>query len=273
MGTTAGTECEGAGEGRHLQRSQQFRGCVRGRQWRHQSIAGVEGPVLDLAECALEGTHNAENLMAAWLVGRAMKLLPAEMVPVLQTLEPASTVVSSWRSGGCALLQRPKLPMHALVSALRSCRRQSSSPECLAHCRRARQGDGLSGGGFSGGTGQGAWLIELRLQKFSLPEPFCALQLAADLIEAIAEAGRNAAPRCCCCAACASFDIFDSYQHRGNQSEPPTEWVGQGKTIDRQRSSGQPRQRVIFMLLASLAHSVLRVPTAPSMRVALLGAT
>ena len=40
LGTITGTGREGAGEGRHLQRSQQFRGCVRGRQSRHQSIAG-----------------------------------------------------------------------------------------------------------------------------------------------------------------------------------------------------------------------------------------
>ena len=126
-----------------------------------------------------EGTHNAENLMAAWLVGRAMKLLPAEMVPVLQTLrtgEHRCELVAEWE--GVRFYNDSKATnVHALVSALRSMpprSRQSgmfgSLPEGKARgwiIRRRLHG---------GGTGQGAWLIGASAAKFSRLEPFCALQ-------------------------------------------------------------------------------------------------
>ena len=196
-------------------------------------LPGTEGPVLDLAECMLEGTHNAENLMAAWLVGRAMKLLPAETVPVLQTLrtgEHRCELVAECR--GVRFYNDSKATnVHALVSALRS----------MPPAKQAARNVWLIAGGQGKGMDyqaaasavrervKGTWLIGASAAEIqSAWSPFAPCNLAADLIEAVAEAGRNAAPGdvVLLSPACASFDMFDSYQHRGNQFRAAvTEWV------------------------------------------------
>ena len=193
----------------------------------------VEGPVLDLAECMLEGTHNAENLMAAWLVGRAMKLLPAEMVPVLQTLrtgEHRCELVAE--CGGVRFYNDSKATnVLALESALRS------MPPAKQAVRNVwliagGQGKGMDYQPAASAVGERvkeAWLIGASAAEIqSAWSPFAPCNLAADLIEAVAEAGRNAAPGdvVLLSPACASFDMFDSYQHRGNQFRAAvTEWV------------------------------------------------
>ena len=84
-------------------------------------LPGTEGPVLDLAECA---GRNAQCRKPHGRVagGRAMKLLPAEMVPVLQTLrtgEHRCELVAEWE--GVRFYNDSKATnVHALVSALRS---------------------------------------------------------------------------------------------------------------------------------------------------------
>ena len=196
-------------------------------------LPGVEGFVLDLAECALEGTHNAENLMATWLVGHAMKLLPAEMVPVLQTLrtgEHRCELVAE--CGGVRFYNDSKATnVHALESALRS----------MPPAEQAVRNVWLIAGGQGKGMDyqaaasavrervKGTWLIGASAAEIqSAWSPFAPCNLAADLIEAITEAGRNASPGdvVLLSPACASFDMFDSYQHRGNQFRSAvTEWV------------------------------------------------
>ena len=171
--------------------------------------------------------------MAAWLVGRAMKLLPAEMVPVLQTLrtgEHRCELVAEWE--GVRFYNDSKATnVHALVSALRS----------MPPAEQAVRNVWLIAGGQGKGMDyqaaasavrervKGAWLIGASAAEIqSAWSPFAPCNLAADLIEAIAEAGRNAAPGdvVLLSPACASFDIFDSYQHRGNQFRAAvTEWV------------------------------------------------
>lgn len=196
-------------------------------------LPGVEGSVLDLAECALEGLHNAENLMAAWLVGRAMKLLPSEMIPVLRTLrtgEHRCEMVAEW--GGVRFYNDSKATnVHALESALRS------MPFAEAAGRNVwliagGQGKGMDYQAAAAAVGKrvkGAWLIGSSAGEIqSAWSPFAPCNLAADLIEAVAEAGRNAAPGdvVLLSPACASFDMFDSYQHRGDQFRAVVmEWV------------------------------------------------
>jgi len=196
-------------------------------------LPGVDGSVLDLAECALEGLHNAENLMAAWLVGRAMKLLSSEMIPVLQTLrtgEHRCEMVAEWE--GVRFYNDSKATnVHALESALRS------MPFAEAAGRNVwliagGQGKGMDYQAAAAAVEErvkGAWLIGASAGEIqSAWSPFAPCNLAADLIKAVAEAGRNAAPGdvVLLSPACASFDMFDSYQHRGNQFRAVVmEWV------------------------------------------------
>ena len=196
-------------------------------------LPGAEGSVLDLAGFELEGMHNTENLMAAWLVGRAMKLLPSEMLPVLQTLrtgEHRCELVTECE--GIRFYNDSKATnVHALESALRS----------MPFAEEADRNVWLIAGGQGKGMDfqtaaatvekrvKGAWLIGASAGEIqSAWSPFAPCNLAADLIEAVAEAGRNAAPGdvVLLSPACASFDMFDSYQHRGDQFRAVVmEWV------------------------------------------------
>ena len=66
---------------------------------------------------------------------------------------------------------------------------------------------------------KGAYLIGQTAREMrSVWRSFVTCNLADNMIEAVSEAGRNAVPGdvVLLSPACASFDMFDSYQHRGD---------------------------------------------------------
>ena len=181
------------------------------------------GSLLDLAQCAFEGSHNAENIMATWLTGRAMQLMREEMVPVLKSFQSGlhrCELVNEWR--GVRFYNDSKATnVHAMESALDSM--PSTSSERNVWLIAGGQGKGVD---FKRAVPsvrrrvKGAWLIgESASEMEQIWGPFAPCNLANHLLEAVAEAGRNAAPGdvVLLSPACASFDMFDSYKHRGDQ--------------------------------------------------------
>ncbi|HYG21610.1 MAG TPA: UDP-N-acetylmuramoyl-L-alanine--D-glutamate ligase [Verrucomicrobiae bacterium] len=181
-----------------------------------------EGPLLDMQQCQLRGLHNAENLMAALAVGRALRLPLETMVETLKQCEHADhrfQIAGEWRDIQFIDDSKSTNP-DALHRALESARPgEAGKPNVWV----------IAGGRDSGGDFhrlsplvsrrvKGAFLIgEAREKIRSAWGLFTPCTLMDSLLEAVTEAARNAVPGdvVLLSPACSSFDQFQDYQERG----------------------------------------------------------
>ena len=195
-------------------------------------LPGWGGAILDLDACNLTGSHNAENLMAALLVGRAMKLTVEEMLPALQQFRAgAHRCELVGESGDVRFFNDSKATNpHALRSALRSMPAGANRQNVWLIAGGQDKGlDFCSVGPEVARRVKGAFLLgEAAGAIESAWKGIAPCKLSPNLIEAVAEAGRNAVPEdvVLLSPACASFDMFDSYQHRGETfKEVVMHWI------------------------------------------------
>ena len=181
------------------------------------------GPLLDMARCRLRGPHNAENLMAALAVGRALRLPLDGMREALCSYEPAPHRCE-WiaQIGGVGYVNDSKATnVDAVAKALLA---MPAGPEA------DRPNVWLLAGGKDKGFDfhdlgpllsrrvKGAFLFgETREKIRAAWSLFTSCTLVGSLLEGISEAAKNAVSGdvVLLSPACSSFDQFQNYQQRG----------------------------------------------------------
>ena len=188
-------------------------------------------PWPDFSRCELSNQPNPENILAALLVGHCVGLAMKDLMPPLLAYQPGPHRCELvGEVGGVRFYNDSKATnVHALCSALRALPADAERKNVWLIA-------GGMGKGLDFSTAQmelerrvkGVMLIgESALKIQSIWGGFVPCQIIDNLIQAVAEAGRNAVPGdvVLLSPACASFDMFDSYQHRGEAfREAFAEW-------------------------------------------------
>jgi len=185
-------------------------------------IPNWEGPLLDTAHCRLSGPHNAENIMAALAVGRALRVPLELMVDAVKSFAPHEHRFQ-WigEARGVRYINDSKATnLEAVLQALRT----------IQPAPGGRPNIWLIAGGRGKGLdyhGAGPLLTERVKGVFLIGEEAENLRAAwslftpctpvGSLLEAVSEAARHASEGdvVLLSPACSSFDQFRDYQHRG----------------------------------------------------------
>ena len=200
-------------------------------------IEGWVGPLLDLEQCRLRGPHNAENLMAALTVGRVLRIPLAEMVDALQSYAPAPhrCELVAEISGVKFINDSKATNVDALRQALLS----------ISPAEPGKPNVWLIAGGKDKGLDyhelgpllaqrvKGAFLIgEMRERIRAAWGLFTACTTVDSLLEATKQAACGAASGdvVLLSPACSSFDMFRTYQHRGDVFREAVGNLGGGET-------------------------------------------
>jgi len=187
-------------------------------------LSNWEGPLLDTAQCRVQGPHNAENMMAALAVGRALRLSLESMVSSLKAEEPLPhrCEIVAELDGVQFINDSKATNTGALQQALQTVRSgEGGQPNIwLIAGGRERGGDFHSIGPLVSQRVKGAFLIgEAREKIRSAWSLFTPCTLADSLLEAVTEAAKCAVSgdAVLLSPACSSLDQFQSYQQRGER--------------------------------------------------------
>jgi UDP-N-acetylmuramoylalanine--D-glutamate ligase len=182
------------------------------------------GPLLDMARCRLQGPHNAENLMAALAVGRALRLPLEGMVEALCSYQPAPHRCERVAEiGGVSYVNDSKATnLDAVAKALLT---MPAGPD------PGRPNVWLLAGGKDKGFEfhdigpllsqrvKGAFVFgETREKIRAAWSLFTSCALVGSLLEGFSEAAKQAVSGdvVLLSPACSSFDQFQNYQQRGD---------------------------------------------------------
>jgi UDP-N-acetylmuramoylalanine--D-glutamate ligase len=185
-------------------------------------IEGWSGPLLNMADCELSGPHNAENIMAALLVGRVLRIPLEAMKQAIQAFKaPAHRGELIMDVGGVRYINDSKATNpHATVQALRG----------LPAVRGGEPNVWLIAGGDDKGLEhhdlgpiisqkvKGALLIGKSRERLRAAwSLFAPCQLCEDLVEAVGVAASKALPSdvVLLSPACSSLDMFRDFGDRG----------------------------------------------------------
>lgn len=185
-------------------------------------IPNWEGPLLDTAHCALRGPHNAENLMAALAVGRALRVPLEVMVEAVKsyTSGPHRCELAGEFKGVRFINDSKATNLDALMQALRTASPGSGGRPNIWLIAGGR-GKGLdyhSAGPLLSQHVKGAFLIGEEAENLRAAwSLFTPCTPVGSLLEAVAETVRHASEGdvVLLSPACSSFDQFRDYQHRG----------------------------------------------------------
>lgn len=185
-------------------------------------VPGWEGPLLDTATCALRGPHQAENLMAALAVGRALRVPLESGVTALRELTPATHCgeVIAERHGVRFINESKATNPHALQGAVRAV---PPAPGGLPNVwliagGRDKRLDYHACAPLISRRVKGAFLLgEAREQLRAAWGLFTPCMWVNSLAEAVTEAAKRAVPGdvVLLAPACSGRDHFRDYQHRG----------------------------------------------------------
>lgn len=180
------------------------------------------GPLLDMAECKLRGPHNAENIMAALIVGRILKLPLEHTLPVVREYQspPHRCELVAEKDGVQYINDAKSTNVDSLNRALTAIPQASGGmPNVwLISGGRDKGFDYHDIGPLLSHRVKGAFLIgEAREKIRAAWSLFTPCVLANSLLEALSDAVKNAVPGdvILFSPACSSFDQFRNYQHRG----------------------------------------------------------
>jgi UDP-N-acetylmuramoylalanine--D-glutamate ligase len=185
-------------------------------------IADWSGPLLDMDLCQLRGPHNAENLMAALVVGHVLRVPLEAMVDAAKSYAPGphrGELVAE--IGGVKYINDSKATnVDALRNALLAVPAQrGGEPNIWLIAGGQDKGlDFHDAGPLLSQRVKGAFLLgEARENIRAAWGLFTPCTLVGSLLEAVAAAAKHATPGdvVLLSPACSSFDQFRNYQHRG----------------------------------------------------------
>jgi UDP-N-acetylmuramoylalanine--D-glutamate ligase len=205
------------------------------------------GPLLDLDHCLLRGPHNAENLLATLAVGHVLRLGLDRMLDAIKTFHagPHRCELVAEINGVQFINDSKASNLDAMENALRTVR---SHPDhepnvwLIAGGTDAGQ-DFHATGPLLSRKVKGAFLIgEVGPIIQSAWSLFTPCMLAASLLEAVAEAARNATPGdvILLSPACSGLDQFRNHQHRGQVFCEAVKSIGRGELASSPYMHGVP---------------------------------
>ncbi len=181
------------------------------------------GPLLDLAKCRLRGPHNAENLMAALAVGHVLRIPLEEMAETLMTYEPAPHRCEPVAEiNGVRFINDSKATnLDAVQKALLSMPvAKAGEPNVLLIAGGQDKGFDFHDIGplLSQRVKQAYLLGETREKIRAAWSLFTPCTVVGSLLEAVQKSAAAAVPGdvVLLSPACSSFDMFQSYRHRGD---------------------------------------------------------
>jgi UDP-N-acetylmuramoylalanine--D-glutamate ligase len=184
-------------------------------------VAGWSGPLLDTDNCRLRGPHNAENLMAALLVGHVLHVPLEAMTSVLHAAEAGPHCCERVAEiNGVTFVNDSKgANLEALQQALASLPGAGAQPNVwLIGGGKDKGLDYHDAGPLLSQRVKGAFLIGEASEKMRAAWGlFTPCTMMGSLLEAVTVAAGNAVPGdvILLSPACSSFDQFRNYQHRG----------------------------------------------------------
>jgi UDP-N-acetylmuramoylalanine--D-glutamate ligase len=203
------------------------------------------GPLLDLEECRIRGPHNAENLMAALAAGRVLRLPLEQMKEALRNYAPAPH-----RCEVVAEVNQVRFVNDSKATNL------DALQKALLAMPGSRSGEAnviLIAGGKDKGLAYhdiGPLLAQRVKHAFLLGETrekiraawslFTPCTLVESLLEAVSRAFECAQSGdvVLLSPACSSFDMFQSYAHRGEVFRQAVEQVA--RPLNRNAAQGNP---------------------------------
>lgn len=185
-------------------------------------MEGWAGPLLNLADCRISGPHNAENIMAALLVGRVLRIPLEVMKQAVHAFSaPPHRCEPVMEINGVRFINDSKATNpHATTQALRSVKAERSG-EPNVWLIAGGDDKGLQFhdlGPLISQKVKGAFLIgKAREQLSAAWSLFAPCQYCDDLVQAVNEAAKKALPSdvVLLSPACSSLDMFRNYEHRG----------------------------------------------------------
>jgi UDP-N-acetylmuramoylalanine--D-glutamate ligase len=200
-------------------------------------IPDWDGPLLDMDSCRLKGPHNAENVMAALAVGHVLKLPLEEMIEAVKAHVPGphrfETIAEA---GGVTFINDSKaMNMDAVQKALLAAPAgRGGEPNVFLIAGGKDKGLEFHDlGPLLAQRVKGAFLIGEMREKLRAA---WSLFAPCTIVESMDEAVRNAAENAhsgdvvLLSPGCSSFDMFESYQERGQQfREAVKNWISAEK--------------------------------------------
>ena len=181
------------------------------------------GPLLNMDHCQLRGPHNAENLMAALAVGRALRVPLESMVEALRSYRPPPHRCELVAEiGGVKFFNDSKATnVDAVAKALQTMPAGPNAGEPNVWLLAGGRDKGLEYydiGPLLSQRVKGAFVFgETREKIRAAWSLFTACAPVGTLLEAVSEAAKKAVSGdvVLLSPACSSFDQFQNYQHRG----------------------------------------------------------
>jgi UDP-N-acetylmuramoylalanine--D-glutamate ligase len=206
------------------------------------TLPNWNGPLFNLEHCALRGPHHAENVMAALAVGRVLRIPLEQMIAALKTYRPGPHRMELVAEANGVKFVNNSKAMN--VDAV------EQSIEVIPEAPGGEPNIWLLAGGRDKGLDyhdlgpllarrvKGAFLFgETREKLRAAWSLFTPCTLVETLLEAVSNAAKSAAAGdvILLSPACSSFDMFRSYQHRGESFRAAVQKVlsGAGQQTDR----------------------------------------
>lgn len=211
------------------------------------SLPNWSGPLFNMDQCALTGPHNAENVMGALAVGRVLRVPLEQMILALKAYQPGPHRLEVVKEidGVCYIDNSKAMNVDAAQQSI----------EALPIGKSGEPNIWLIAGGKDKGLDyhdlgpllaqrvKGAFLLGESREKLRASwSLFTPCTVVNSLLEAVQSAAESAVDGdiVLLSPACSSFDMFESYQHRGRIFRTAVEQLTKAADLNRKRAEKEP---------------------------------